>query len=70
MANTDPTKEQRESNILRIRQAAAYLGITNKTLYSWVKDGRLPEPIRLSPRVVGWKKSDLDSFIESCKQAE
>ena len=28
-----------------------------------VKDGRYPAPVRLSPRRVAWRESDITSFI-------
>lgn len=30
-----------------------------------VKDGRYPAPVRLSPRRVAWRQSDITAFINS-----
>lgn len=44
-------------------QAAAYLGVSRRQLYYYQSDRRIP-CYRLSPRVVFYKKRDLDLFIE------
>jgi len=51
-------------NVLRAKDAAAFLGIGLSTFWRWVKDGRLPQGIHLSARATVWKISALESFIE------
>lgn len=52
--------------ILRKQARELYLaGIGKTTLWRWVRDGKLPPPIRLSRCVVGWRKSTLEAFIAS-----
>lgn len=48
----------------RDKQAALYLGISVSTVWLYAKQGKL-HPIKLSPRVTIFKKSDLDAFIEA-----
>lgn len=38
-------------------------GISRDAMHEWEKSGRLPPPIYLSPRVVGWRRSTLEKFI-------
>jgi predicted DNA-binding transcriptional regulator AlpA len=40
-------------------------GVSRRTLYNWVQSGRLPPPVRLSPRVVGWRRSTLEALLAS-----
>jgi len=41
-------------------------GITaNSTLYYLIQEGLFPRPIKLGKRSVGWKKSDVDAWIDS-----
>ena len=56
--------------ILRPKQAMALLGISRTALYEWVKSGLLVKPTKLGPRAVGWRKSQLDAFIEERRTAE
>lgn len=49
--------------VLRPWQLAMKLGCHRITLYNWVKRGMLPAPIRLSPRVVGWRESDIEAWL-------
>ncbi len=44
-------------------------GIDRETLRMWEASGRLPPPIRLSPRVIGWRRSTLEKFIRECSAA-
>ena len=45
--------------IIRRAKAAPMLGISINTLDRMVKDGRLPEPLRFGPRIVGWREQTL-----------
>lgn len=63
------TLEERQANVMRISAAAAYLGVTERTFYTWVQAGRLPKGIKLSRQCVVWKRSELDDFIEQCRIA-
>jgi len=56
-----------ENNNLRPKEAHKYLGVGLSTLWLYVKQGKL-KPIKLSDRVTIFKKSDLDSFIDSKKE--
>lgn len=51
--------------IHRRREAAKRLSVSLATLDRMVKDGRLPAPIRLSTRRVGWPSTVIDQFINS-----
>jgi len=47
------------------KDARALLGgIAKGTMQNWEKEGRLPPPIRLSARVIGWRKSVLEAVLE------
>lgn len=65
-APTAPSNDR----ILRPAQAAAKLGMKSRSpLYALVRAGRLPPPIKLSSRVVGWRESTLNEFIDACERA-
>lgn len=51
-------------------QAAVLLGgISVDTVKRWEKVGRLPSPTRLSRKVVGWRRSQLDAALRSAEGA-
>ncbi|WP_032688864.1 AlpA family phage regulatory protein [Pseudomonas syringae] len=49
--------------LIRRAEAASFLAIGVSTLDRMIADGRLPEPVRLSTRVVGWRESTLKQLI-------
>jgi excisionase family DNA binding protein len=54
--------EMDENSLLNVREAAALLGISAGTLYHWLSERRVPV-VRLGPRCVRFRKSDLDEWI-------
>jgi len=49
--------------LLRIGEAADYLGIATGTLYHWVSEERIPV-VRISPRAIRFRLSDLSDWAE------
>ena len=50
--------------ILKVPAVAAYAGVHENTVWSWIKTGKIPA-VRLGARIVRIRKLDLDAFIES-----
>jgi predicted DNA-binding transcriptional regulator AlpA len=44
--------------------AAAYVDLSESTLHTLLANGRFPEPISLSDRRRGWRRTDLDQWVE------
>lgn len=64
--------EMSEHSLLDVREAAALLGISPGTLYHWLREeGRVPF-VRLGPRCVRFRRSDLEEWIsqKSVRTAE
>ena len=53
------------SNFLRVTQVARKIGIGKSTVWLWVKEGKLPEPIKLSPRITVWDESKIEEWIKA-----
>jgi prophage regulatory protein len=49
---------------LRAAQAAARYGIARSTFWLYVKEGKLPQPIKFGPRIRVWKAEELDQAFE------
>ena len=52
-------------NFIRIKDVMKKTGLARSTIWLWVKEGKLPKPIKLSERVTVWKESDIDAWMES-----
>jgi predicted DNA-binding transcriptional regulator AlpA len=56
---------------IRAKTLCAQLGIVRPTLWQWCKEGRFPQPYRLSNRpggAVAWKVSEVDEWIANRQQ--
>jgi excisionase family DNA binding protein len=58
-------KPSTNQEILNTEQAAGYLGVTAKTLEVWRCTKRYPIPFIKVGRLVKYRKSALDAFLES-----
>lgn len=58
-------------DLLCAKDAARFLGITRRTLWRWVHEGRLARPVHLlSWRIARWKRRDLEAYLASHAQLE
>ena len=48
---------------LRIHDVMQRTGLARSTVWLWVKQGKLPAPIKLSERVTVWRESDLNDWM-------
>ena len=62
------TSTQTMPKMLRAKQVAECLGVHVKTVWLWVKEGRLSRPVRLGARCSAWRKEDIEAFIDRCEQ--
>ena len=46
------------------------LPIGKSTWYAGVKSGRFPKPLKLSPRTVVWRESEIKALIDRLTHAE
>lgn len=52
-----------ENKFLRLPEIMEVTGLARSTVYLWIKDGKFPQPIKLSPKLVVWKESDISDWI-------
>ncbi|CAN2526272.1 helix-turn-helix transcriptional regulator [Burkholderia pseudomallei] len=57
------------NRVLRIIDVIEAVGVKKSTIYQWVKDGKFPSPLRLGTRSVGWRQSDVESWLAACERA-
>ena len=51
--------------IVRMDEVSKLTGLARATIYKKVNDGSFPPPIRLGARAVGWRMSDIDTWLEA-----
>jgi prophage regulatory protein len=52
-------------NFIRIAGVMQRTGLARSTVWLWVKQAKLPAPIKLSDRVTVWRESDLNDWMSS-----
>ena len=50
--------------ILPIQQVIDRTGISRRTLYTEISEGRFPKPIQLTSRRVGWPEDDVEAWLK------
>ena len=63
----DPMPERElpaDDRMLRANDVVRLTGLSLSTLKRMVLDGRFPNPVRLSPRRIGWQARDVKGWLE------
>lgn len=51
--------------IWRLRRVLAAIGMSRSWLYEEVDEGRFPAPLQLGQRAIGWRRSDIQAWLET-----
>ena len=51
--------------ILRRPAVEQRTGLSRSTIYDWMKRGEFPQPVALGARLVGWRESDIQAWLEA-----
>ena len=54
--------------LIRRQEVEEMTALSRSTIYRHKKEGRFPEPVRIGPRAVRWRYSDIIAHIESKSQ--
>lgn len=49
--------------LLRINQVKSMTTLSRSTIYSWVKAGHFPAPIKLGARSVAWAREEVEGWV-------
>ena len=60
-------KHEKNEKILRIEDLKLMLGVSNSTIWRWRKSGNFPTHIKLGDRLIGFKESDINEWLDSQK---
>ena len=64
----DPKSTRAETTtavFLRMPTVMRMTGLGRSTIYRLIADQKFPCPVRLGPRAVAWRRSDLDQWSEA-----
>ena len=50
--------------ILKIADVLEKTGLSRRTLYQEISDGRFPRSVQLTTRRVGWPEDDVDAWLQ------
>ncbi|TKF31282.1 helix-turn-helix transcriptional regulator [Enterovibrio norvegicus] len=53
------------NRILRVKEISELLGLSKSTIWRMRRDGLFPAPLKIGPRAVGWRESDVTDWIKS-----
>lgn len=56
------------NGLMRVREAAARLGLSKSTLDKMRCDGRGPRFVKVTSKIVGYDPADLDAYAEARKR--
>ncbi|MGB6328904.1 MAG: AlpA family phage regulatory protein [Halarcobacter sp.] len=53
------------SNFLKITEVMKMTGLAKSTVWLWVKEGKFPKPIKLSPRITVWEEEKIELWMKT-----
>lgn len=53
------------NTLIRWRHLSKLIPMSRATVWRWQQLGKFPQSIKLTKRCVGWKREEIDNFIES-----
>ena len=55
--------------LLPLHEVLRRTGCRRSTIYAWIQRGHFPAPVRLGPRRVAWRRSEIDFWIATRARA-
>jgi len=53
------------SRILRMREVIQRIGLSRSTIYKLMENDKFPRPMKLGSQAIGWRDSDIETWIAS-----
>ncbi|MBO6581988.1 MAG: AlpA family transcriptional regulator [Hyphomonas sp.] len=51
--------------IIRRPEVERLTGLSTSTIYDWISQKTFPAPVRLGARMVGWRESEIETWIDA-----
>ena len=58
-----------EARILRLTEVSLLIRLSKASIYRMINSGVFPRPIKLGERAVGWRRKDIDEWLDSRESA-
>ena len=58
-----------EPKILRLPEVARLTGMSKGTIHRRYREGTFPRPLKLGVQSIGWRRKDIDEWLESLPRA-
>ena len=49
--------------MLRKAEVLSRCGVSYTTVWRWVRSGRFPAPVKIGPRAVRWRESEIEAWL-------
>jgi prophage regulatory protein len=53
------------TGVLRRPDVEALTGLSRSTIYKFMKDGTFPKAVKIGPRAVGWRQTDIEDWLSN-----
>ena len=53
-----------QQGLVRLSDLMRFVPLGRTTIYKWVKQGKFPAPMKLSPTVVAWRCEDIHAWLK------
>lgn len=63
MQKITTTSAQPANALLRLPQVLALIPVCKTSWYAGIRQGKYPQPVKLSPRVTCWREEDIRALI-------
>lgn len=63
--DTDKKIFSPEEQLLRAWDVAKLLGISIPTVWRWTREGKLPQPMKITQRITVWRKTEIIPCVEA-----
>jgi prophage regulatory protein len=54
---------------IRLPELLTIVGVSRASIWNYVKAQTFPQPVKLSPRLVGWRESEVQNWIATRGQS-
>ena len=57
------TIKEYKTELIPIKTACKLFNVSRVTIHQWIKKGKLPEPVKVTPQVFGWHPHIIEPFL-------
>lgn len=57
-----------KTGYVRLHQVLSVFPVGKSTFWHMIREGRAPEPVRLSTRIVGWRVEDIRALLDEVEK--